>query len=51
MPFCPLTTRGAQARVRSVGDGFAVAIRSDDAEASKEILKRAEALQTSAAAH
>jgi hypothetical protein len=51
MPFCPLTIRGAQARVRSVGDGFAVAIRSDDAEASKEILKRAEALQTSAAAH
>ncbi len=49
MPLCPLTLRGAQARVRSVGDGFAVAIRSDDAVASKEILKRAEALQSSAA--
>jgi hypothetical protein len=51
MPFCPLTLRGAQARVRSVGDGFAVAIRSDDAEGSKEILKRAEALQSSVASH
>jgi hypothetical protein len=44
MPYCPLTNRGAQARVRSVGDGFAVAVCSDDADASKEILKRAEAL-------
>jgi hypothetical protein len=51
MPHCPLTIRGAQARVRSVGDGFAVAVRSDDADASKEILKQAEALQTSTAAN
>lgn len=50
MPYCPLTLRGAQARVRSVGDGFAVAIRGDDAETSKEILKRAESLPSVAAA-
>jgi hypothetical protein len=49
MPYCPLTLRGAQARVRSVGDGFAVAIRADDAEVSKEILKRAESLPPAAA--
>jgi hypothetical protein len=51
MPHCPLALRGAQARVRSVGDGFAVAIRSDDVETSKEILKRAEAMRSTAAAH
>jgi hypothetical protein len=44
MPDCPLTLRGAQARVESVGDGFAVAIRADDQEVSREILKRAESL-------
>lgn len=51
MPYCPLTPRGAQARVSSVGDGFAVAIRSDDAETSKEILKRAESLRATTTAH
>lgn len=50
MPSCPLTPRGAQARVRSVGDGFAVAIRADDAETSKEILKRAQSLASAPAA-
>lgn len=46
MPHCPLTVRGAQAKVRSVGDGFAVAIRADDEATSKEILRRAQALGT-----
>ena len=51
MPYCPLTLRAVQARVRSVGDGFAVAIRSDDVETSKEILKRAESLRPATAPH
>jgi hypothetical protein len=48
MPHCPLTVRGAQATVRSVGDGFAVAIRSDDTAKSEEILHRAESLRAGA---
>jgi hypothetical protein len=48
MPYCPLTLRGAQASVRSVGDGFVVAIRASDEETSKEILRRAEALRSGA---
>jgi hypothetical protein len=48
MPHCALTLRGAQARVRSVGDGFAVAIRSDDTATSEEILRRAESLRAGA---
>lgn len=50
MAYCPLTPRGAQASVRSVGDGFAVVIRADDDNASKEILRRAESLRSSASA-
>ncbi len=50
MGFCPLTLRGVQASVRSVGDGFAVAIRSDDAAVAKEIQRRAEAFQPSVVA-
>jgi hypothetical protein len=50
MGYCPLTLRGAQARVRSVGDGFAVAIRADDEATSKEILRRAESLKPGSAA-
>jgi hypothetical protein len=49
MPYCPLTLRGAQASARSVGDGFAVAIRADDNETSKKILERAESLRPAAA--
>jgi hypothetical protein len=45
MAYCPLTLRGAQARVRSVGNGFSVAIRADDETTSKEILRRAQSLQ------
>jgi hypothetical protein len=50
MSFCPLTLRDVQASVRSVGDGFAVAIRSSNADVSKEIQRRAEAFQPAAVA-
>lgn len=50
MAYCPLTLRGAQATVRSVGDGFVVAIRSDDSDVAKEILRRAESLKSGATA-
>ncbi|MEO8181495.1 MAG: hypothetical protein ABI895_21880 [Deltaproteobacteria bacterium] len=45
MPYCPLTVRGAQASVRSVGDGFAVTIRSEDYATSAEISRRSESLK------
>jgi hypothetical protein len=45
MPNCPLVVRGAQARVRSTGDGFAVEIRSDNDAAAREILARAKRLR------
>ena len=44
MPTCPLVPRGVTARVSSTGNGFAVAIRSDDAATAREILARAERL-------
>jgi hypothetical protein len=47
MAYCPLTQRGVTATVRSTGDGFAVAVRSDDAATAREILQRAESLKTS----
>jgi hypothetical protein len=50
MPNCPLTVRGAQATVRSVGDGFAVTIRSADNAAAAEIGRRAESLKPQALA-
>lgn len=50
MPFCPLTLRGASARVRSVGDGFAVAVRADDDATAREILRRAESLRANSVA-
>jgi hypothetical protein len=50
MPDCPLVPRGAQARVRSTGDGFAVEIRSDDAATAREILARAKRLRPEAMA-
>ena len=42
MPYCPLVPRGAQATVRSVGDGFAVDVRADDAASVTEIWRRAQ---------
>jgi hypothetical protein len=50
MPNCPLVPRGAQARVHSAGDGFAVEIRSDDAATAREILARAKRLRPEAMA-
>jgi hypothetical protein len=44
MAYCPLVPRGAQATVRSVGDGFAVDVRADDAETAAEIWRRAQQL-------
>jgi hypothetical protein len=44
MPACPLVPRGVTAKVTSTGIGFAVAMRSDDPETAKEILRRARAL-------
>lgn len=41
MAYCPLMPRGAAARVTSTGDGFAVAIRGEDEDAAREILRRA----------
>lgn len=45
MPNCPLALRGAQARVSTAGNGFSVAIRSDDPATAGEILSRAERLR------
>lgn len=44
MPDCPLVPRGASARVRSVGNGFAVDIRGSDETTINEIRARAERL-------
>ena len=45
MPYCPLVPKGVTARVSSTGDGFAVAIRGNDAATSAQVLERARALQ------
>jgi hypothetical protein len=45
MPNCPLVPRGATARVRSVRNGFAVEVRSDDSATAREILLRAQRLR------
>lgn len=50
MPDCPLVPKGAQATVRSTGNGFAVAIRADDPDAAREILARAQRLAPAAGA-
>jgi hypothetical protein len=42
MSDCPLVPKEVQAKVRSVGDGFAVDVRSDNAETAAEIWKRAQ---------
>jgi hypothetical protein len=42
MPDCPLVPKGISARVTSTGNGFAVAIRSDDPEVAREVLDRAQ---------
>jgi hypothetical protein len=50
MPDCPLVPNGVSARVSSTGNGFAVAIRSDDTKTAHEILTRAERLQGASSA-
>lgn len=45
MPSCPLVPKGAEARVSSTGNGFSVAIRSDDPASAAEILSRANRLR------
>lgn len=47
MESCPLVPRGAQATVRSVGDGFAVDVHADDAKTAKEIWRRAQMIAKS----
>jgi hypothetical protein len=47
MNDCPLSVAGAAADVSSTGDGFAITIRSKDANAAQEILRRASLLTTS----
>jgi hypothetical protein len=44
MPYCPLTLVGVRAIVSSTGDGFAVAVKSDDAATANEIVRRSQAL-------
>ncbi|MBZ0122196.1 MAG: hypothetical protein K8H88_34700 [Sandaracinaceae bacterium] len=44
MEYCPLVPNGVTARVRSVGDGFAVDVRANDDATAQEILRRAGAL-------
>ena len=44
MPYCPLVPKDVSASVTATDTGFAVAIRSDDPEVAREILKRAGAL-------
>ena len=44
MPYCPLVLKGVTARVSSTGDGFAVAIRADDAATAAQVLERARSL-------
>jgi hypothetical protein len=49
MPDCPLVPKGATARVRETGSGFAVEIRADDPAAAADILARAQRLSPPAA--
>jgi hypothetical protein len=45
LPNCPLVPKGIEARVTSTGNGFAVTIRSNEDEAAKEVLARAQRLR------
>jgi hypothetical protein len=44
MPYCPLAVPHVRTLVRSVGNGFAVDISSDDDKSVKEVIARSEAL-------
>jgi hypothetical protein len=50
MPDCPLVPNHVTAAVTSTGAGFAVAIRSSDADVAKEVLARAQRLRASSSA-
>ena len=45
MPTCPLVPRGVRAQVRSVGNGFAVEVSSEEPATAREILSRAQELR------
>lgn len=45
MPNCPLVPNGARAQATPTADGFAVAVRSDDPETSKDVVSRAQRLR------
>ncbi len=45
MDYCPLVPKDVKAKVRSVGNGFAVDVTSDDSATVKEIIRRAERLR------
>ena len=47
MPNCPLVPNHVGAVVTSTGAGFAVSIRSSDADVAKEVLARAQRLRGS----
>lgn len=44
MPYCPLVPKNVSAKVSPTATGFVVAIRSDDPNTAKEVLRRARAL-------
>jgi len=50
MSYCPLALRGAKASVRSIGDGFAITVQSDDNATAKEIIRRLGSLAPGAVA-
>jgi hypothetical protein len=45
MPDCPLVPKGVSAQVQSTGKGFAVTLRSNDANSASDLIARAERLQ------
>ena len=44
MPYCPLVPKNVAAQVTATSAGFAVAVRSDDVDTAKEVLRRARTL-------
>jgi hypothetical protein len=44
MAYCPLVPRGVDAKVSATATGFAVTLRSDDADTAAEVLRRSRAL-------
>jgi hypothetical protein len=46
MPYCPLVPKNVSAHVAETNAGLAVAVRSDDSDSAREVLRRAQALVT-----